>query len=159
VTTRSAIAVLVALMLFAGCGSDDETRPATGTPAAPGRVHVSFGEDALVDAEIADDDAERARGLGGRDRLARDAGMLFVLTNDTPRFWMKGMRFPLDMIWIKGGRVVDITADVPDEPRGTPDSELPSYSPSRRADRVLEVNAGWSKRNGVRPGDPVLYIR
>ena len=88
-----------------------------------------------MQAEIADDDAERALGLGGRDRLARDAGMYFVLTSDAPRIWMKGMRFPLDLVWIKDGRVVDVTARVPDEPPGTPESELPVYSPSQPANR------------------------
>ena len=82
-----------------------------------------------MQAEIADDDAERALGLGGRDSLARDAGMYFVLTTDAPRIWMKGMRFPLDLVWIDDDRVVDVTARVPDEPAGTPETELPIYSP------------------------------
>ena len=80
--------------------------------------------------------------------------MYFVLTNDAPRIWMKGMRFPLDLVWIDDDRVVDVTADVPDQP-GTPDAQLPIYSPSQPANRVLEVNAGWAKRNGVQPGDRV----
>jgi uncharacterized membrane protein (UPF0127 family) len=152
------LAVLALGALVVACGSDDKVPEAASPAPASDRVEIALGG-TVVGAEVADDDPERARGLGGRDRLARDAGMYFVLTNDRPRFWMKGMRFPLDMIWIKDARVVDITADVPHEPRGTPDSKLPSYSPSRPADRVLEVNAGWAKRNGVRPGDRVLYIR
>lgn len=142
-TRAIAIAALVALLL-AGCGSDEE---APGTQLAVG--------DAVVQAEIADDDSERARGLGGRDRLASDAGMYFVLTDSSPRIWMKGMRFPLDLVWINGGRVVQVTPRVPDEPPGTPESELPIYSPARPANRLLEVNAGWAERNGVRRGDPV----
>jgi uncharacterized membrane protein (UPF0127 family) len=149
------VAALAALALatLAACGSDDEAPQASSAPPA-GRIEIAIG-DAVVDAEVADDDAERALGLGGRDRLARNAGMYFVLPDDRPRFWMKGMRFPLDMIWIKAGRVVDVTADVPNEPRGTPDSELPSYSPARPANRVLEVEAGWAKRHGVGRGDRV----
>jgi uncharacterized membrane protein (UPF0127 family) len=143
VTRALAIAVLVALLL-AGCGSDEK---ASGTQLAVGN--------AVVQAEIADDDTERARGLGGRDRLARDAGMYFVLTDSSPRIWMKGMRFPLDLVWINGDHVVQVTPRVPDEPPGTPESELPIYSPSRPANRVLEVNAGWAERNGVRRGDAV----
>jgi uncharacterized membrane protein (UPF0127 family) len=72
---------------------------------------------------------------------------------------MKGMRFPLDLVWIDGDRVVDVTARVPNEPPGTPDAQLPVYSPSRPANRVLEVNAGWAQRNGVKAGDRVLYSR
>ncbi|HZO58068.1 MAG TPA: DUF192 domain-containing protein [Solirubrobacterales bacterium] len=153
-----AIAALFAVLL-AGCGSDDEapaTQPPPAAATASGARELAVG-DAVVRAEIADDDAERALGLGGRDRLAGDAGMYFVLTSSAPRIWMKGMRFPLDLVWIRDGRVVDVTARVPDEPRGTPESELPVYSPSRPADRVLEVNAGWTERNGVRAGDPVRF--
>jgi uncharacterized membrane protein (UPF0127 family) len=111
--------------------------------------------DATVTADVADDDAERALGLGGRKRLGRDAGMYFVLPNASPTFWMKGMLIPLDMIWIKDGRVVDISARVPEPRPGTSESRLPIYSPDRPADRVLEVNSGWAQRNGVEPGDRV----
>ena len=110
--------------------------------------------DATLLADVADDNAERALGLGGRASLGRNAGMYFVLTNDAPQIWMKGMRFPLDLVWIYDNRVVDVTSDVPDAP-GTPDSQLPIYSPSQAANRVLEVNAGWAARNGVNAGDEV----
>jgi uncharacterized protein len=145
---RHGIVAVAALLLLAGCGDAD------GDSAAQDRTPIRVG-DASVQAEIADDNAELSRGLGGRDSLARDAGMYFVLTDDSPRIWMKGMRFPLDLVWINGSRVVDVTPRVPDEPPGTPDSALPIYSPTQPANRVLEVNAGWAQRNGVRPGDQV----
>ena len=53
-------------------------------------------------------------------------------------------------------RVVDVTPDVPDEP-GKPESQLPIYSPSQPANRVLEVNSGWAARNGVNAGDRVSF--
>jgi uncharacterized membrane protein (UPF0127 family) len=149
---RAPLVAFAAVIVLAGCGDSDGS-PGSSS-ASGGRVALAVG-DATVEAEIADDDTERARGLGGRDRLARDAGMYFVLTDSSPRIWMKGMRFPLDLVWINGGRVVQVTARVPDEPPGTPESELPIYSPSRPANRVLEVNAGWAERNGVRRGDAV----
>jgi uncharacterized membrane protein (UPF0127 family) len=149
-----AITVLISLLALAGCGGDDDS----GAPAAASEgsdtvlVRVA---DTAVRAEVADDDAERALGLGGRERLGRNAGMYFVLTTESPRFWMKGMRFSLDMIWIKDARVVDVSARVPPPREDVPDSQLPGYSPTRPADRVLEVNAGWAARNGVRTGDRV----
>ena len=76
--------------------------------------------------------------------------MLFLLADDSPSFWMKGMRFPLDIVWIKDGRVVDVSADVP-PPRG-PNAPLPTYSPDRPANRALEVNAGWAADHGVAAG-------
>src|SRR3989344_624382 len=64
---------------------------------------IKIGE-ALLNIEIADTQGKRAKGFGSRDQLASDSGMLFVF--DTPgqyQFWMKGMKFPLDMIFIKDG--------------------------------------------------------
>lgn len=151
------LAVFASVLVLAGCGdAGDDTTAATAAPERPPADTAALRVgDAVVRAEVADDDAERALGLGGRDSLARDAGMYFELTSDAPRIWMKGMRFPLDLVWISDGRVVDVTARVPDEPPGTPDAELPIYSPARPANRLLEVNAGWAKRNGVRVGDEV----
>ena len=145
---------LLAVLALAGCGDDSGTDSEARTPTqAPALTPVQVG-DAVVQAEIADDNSERALGLGERDRLARDAGMYFVLTSDAPRIWMKGMRFPLDLVWINGNRVVDVTADVPHQPN-TPEAQLRIYSPSQPANRLLEVNAGWAERNGVRRGDRV----
>ena len=151
-----AITLLASLVALIGCGdSDEQSSPAQVEPNPPLETIGLRVDDAFVRAEIADDPAERARGLGGRARLGRNAGMYFITPTVSPRIWMKGMRFPLDLIWIAGERVVDITPRVPNEPPGTPDSALPLYSPSRPANNVLEVNAGWAQRNGVRPGDPV----
>ena len=135
-------------MALLGCGGDTER-------SAP-RAVVEVGG-ASVAAEVADDDASRARGLSGRDRLDPDAGMLFVLPGDSPSFWMKGMRFPIDIVWIRGARVVDVTADVP-PPAGTNEA-LATYSPERPANRALEVNAGWADQHGVERGDRVRVRR
>src|SRR3712207_1680301 len=57
--------------------------------------------------EVADEPAETARGLGYRAGLEPGKGMLFVYEAASERsFWMKGMRFCLDIVWIEGGRVV-----------------------------------------------------
>ena len=47
----------------------------------------------------------------GEPRRRADRGMLFLLADDSPAFWMKGMRFPIDIVWIRDGReVVDVSA-------------------------------------------------
>lgn len=154
---RHGIVALAALALLAGCGNsggDSTAATATVPPAGAEQVRLDVGDATLL-ADVADDDAERTLGLGGRAALRRNAGMYFVLTTDAPRIWMKGMRFPLDLVWIYDDRVVDVTSDVPDEPPGTPEPQLPIYSPSQPANRVLEVNAGWARRNGIGAGDRV----
>jgi uncharacterized membrane protein (UPF0127 family) len=141
---RRILVLIAAVVVLAGCGDD-------GKPAGPERV-VQVG-DATVEVEVAADEASRQRGLGGRHSLGPDRGMLFVLADRSPAFWMKDMRFPLDIVWIDGERVVDVSANVP-PPKG-PNAPLPTYSPDRPADRALEVNAGWAARHGVGRGDAV----
>ena len=70
---------LLACLVLVSCGDG------AGETAPEAVVRVG---DASVTAEVADDEASRTRGLSGRDRLAPDAGMLFVLPGDSPSFWM-----------------------------------------------------------------------
>ncbi len=126
-----AIVALGALVALAGCGGSED-KPAAATSAtqtpAPERVRVHVG-DAVVQAEVADDPSERSRGLSGRAPLGRDEGMLFLLPDDQPTFWMKGMRFGLDIVWIRGRRVVDVTPRIP-APRTTRSRCAPAGRPA-----------------------------
>jgi uncharacterized membrane protein (UPF0127 family) len=102
--------------------------------------------------EVADNDAKQELGLGDRDSLSADHGMYFPFaTAKYWVFWMKGMRFPIDIIWIQEGKVVDVSPDAPVEP-GLP---VKTYSPIEPADAVLEVNAGTASRIGLQKGDEV----
>jgi uncharacterized membrane protein (UPF0127 family) len=107
--------------------------------------------DSPVVVEVATRPADLRRGLSGRDGLARGRGMLFVHDHEgTHGYWMKGMQFPLDIIWIgQDGRVVDIAATV------SPDSYPRMFQPRDPARYVLEVNAGWAARHAVRREDRV----
>lgn len=108
-----------------------------------------------ISLEIADSQAERLRGLSGRSSLAPDAGMLFVFpTSNIYSFWMNGMQFPLDIIWISRGKVVDVVT-LPPPSIGS--SEIPQYKPSVDADMVLELNAGQAAMLGLVTGT-VLHI-
>ena len=104
---------------------------------------------------MAETDAEIELGLSYRESLPADTGMLFQLGyGDTyPRVWMKGMEFPLDIIWIDKWKVVDIHHNVPNEPLDTPEEELPLYIPASPVDMVLEVNAGYAKEHDIQVGD------
>lgn len=112
----------------------------------------------VVRVEIAKTAPEQSRGLGGRDFLAEDEGMLFVFNEPKkPVFWMKDMKMNLDIIWIRDYKVVEITENVPAEP-GQTDDKLRRYSPASEVDMVLEVNAGWAKRHQTPLGGPVDLI-
>ncbi len=106
----------------------------------------------IFQVELATTSIEQARGLSGRASLAPDAGMLFVFSSMTsPSFWMHGMEFPLDIIWISGGKIVGIAKNLPPATFG----ETTIYDPPQPVDRVLEINAGLSDRYGFRIGDAV----
>jgi len=105
---------------------------------------------ATVVVEVATTLAEQAKGLSGRAALAPDAGMLFPLENDElAGFWMKGMEFPLDFVYIREGKVVNVKENVQPTLNPTP------FFWHEGVDGVLEVNAGWVASNGIQIGDPV----
>ncbi|TAN58237.1 DUF192 domain-containing protein [Patescibacteria group bacterium] len=106
------------------------------------------------EAEIAKTLVEKARGLSYRESLGKDKGMIFFFDPPSKEsFWMKGMNFPLDMIWIRDGKVIDITKNAPP----LKDSLRPLYySPKDPADMVLEINAGQANQFGIRIGDAVI---
>lgn len=111
----------------------------------------------VVNIEIADTIDKQRLGLGGREVLRENEGMLFVYDQALPRrFWMKGMLIPIDMIWMNDNQVVDISASVQPQP-GAADHELEFYSPSSEADKVLEVTSGWAERNDIKIGDEVKF--
>jgi hypothetical protein len=106
--------------------------------------------------ELAIEPADKARGLGYRDGLAPGAGMLFIFDGPAQRsFWMKGMRFCLDIVWIEAGAIVGAAESVCPEPAGTADADLPSYRSPVPVTYVLEVPAGWLASYGFGPGTPV----
>lgn len=102
--------------------------------------------------EIADNDAERARGLMYRDQLAADAGMLFLFGRQGPQaFWMKNTRIPLDILYFdEDWRLVGWSLDTPPCSLG---DRCPSYPSQAPAQFVLELNAGTARRIGAQLGD------
>ncbi len=101
--------------------------------------------------EVADDDAERARGLMFRDELATDRGMLFVHEREAPQaYWMKNTRIALDILYFDdGAKLVSQQRDVPPCSLGDRCPPYPSAAPARF---VLELNAGEAARLGLKDG-------
>jgi uncharacterized membrane protein (UPF0127 family) len=152
-----AVIVFAILATMPACG-DGGTPAPVATAALPQRVTVTVG-DASFDAEVSETSAERSLGLGERDSLAPNAGMLFVFKSEGEHgFWMKGMRFPLDFVWISADRqVVALTENVqPPEP-GTPDEELELFDEDVASQYVLEINAGAVAASGIALGDVVSF--
>jgi YVTN family beta-propeller protein len=106
--------------------------------------------------ELADTPDKRAQGLSGRADLPENQGLLFVFERPGHYFfWMKEMRFPLDIIWInETGRIVEISQNVPVP---AADAGLVSYGPPEPVQYVLEVNAGFAERNNIQIGERVDF--
>ena len=146
---RLALAAVTALLL-AGCPASLERAP---TEEPEGWVRIGTSE---VAVEIADTPSKMQRGLGYRDSLAWDTGMYFPYPSaGIPSFWMRGMRFSIDIVWIRDGRIVDLHDNVPFEPGGNG----PTVRPREAADAVLEVPAGYARMSGWRVGDRVRFER
>ena len=106
--------------------------------------------------EIADDDAERARGLMFRDELAADRGMLFIHDREEPQaYWMKNTRIPLDILYFDGARrLVAQQRDVPPCALGNGCPPYPSLAAARY---VLELNAGEAARLKLENGAELKF--
>lgn len=106
--------------------------------------------------ELADDDAERARGLMFRDELPAAKGMLFVHEREEPlAYWMKNTRIALDILYFDSRRrLVAQQRDVP--PCGLGDG-CPSYPSQAPARYVLELNAGEAARIGLENGAQLRF--
>ena len=104
--------------------------------------------------ELARTTDEHRRGLQERERLAPDAGMLFIFESDTPEvsFWMDKTLIPLSLAFIDGRGVITQIEKM--QPL-TRDSHV-SREPARY---VLEVNQGWFEAHDITVGDVVDLSR
>lgn len=101
-----------------------------------------------IKALVANTPDLREKGLSGREGLPEGEGMLFVF--ETPGkygFWMKDMKFPIDIIWISGDRAVGIEKSL------SPDSYPQIFYPGEDVNFVLEVPAGFSERHNINISD------
>ena len=113
-------------------------------------VRVSVGK-VTVKAEAVRTPERLYLGLSERSELPEGRGMLFFMpAKEVQTFCMRGMRLPLDLIWISDGRVAELTRNVP----ATFPGALTSPTP---VSHVLEVPGGFADRHGIREGDRVRW--
>jgi uncharacterized membrane protein (UPF0127 family) len=118
----------------------------------PQTEFIMLGEESL-EVYVAKTLKDTYKGLGGREDLDGKDGMLFLFDFSSKHgIVMRDMLFPIDIVWLDGGRVVDIAPAVPIE-FGVPEYALTSYRPRSDANMVLELPAGWSVQNDLHIGD------
>lgn len=123
-----------------------------GSAACSTSTPVVVLRDHAFRVEIADDDAERTRGLMYREHLDADAGMLFLFERQEPQaFWMKNTRIPLDILYFdQSWSLVGWSLNTPPCSLG---NQCPSYPSGAPARYVLELNAGTANNIGAQLGD------
>lgn len=140
--TKSALVLVAALLLLAAY---------VFWPASAHIPHtVQFGGVSLT-IDIATTTAAQELGLGGREKIASDYGLLFVFQKpDYYGFWMKDMRFPIDIFWLNAqGQVVTIA-------RGVATSTYPDvFYPTAPAVYVLETISGFAEAHSIATGTPL----
>jgi len=105
--------------------------------------------DKNISVDFSDTDCKRTLGLSGRESLIKDEGMLFAFEKQgNYGFWMKDMKFPIDIIWIKedfsvSGIVGNFSPE--DYPKVLGNNYLAKY--------VLEVPTGFSAENNIKVGN------
>jgi uncharacterized protein len=111
-------------------------------------VWVTVGK-VTVQAEAVRTPVRLYLGLSYRSELPEGRGMLFFMPEkEVQIFCMRGMRIPLDLIWISDGRVAGLTRNVPPTFPGSLTSPAP-------VSHVLEVPGGFADRHGIKAGDRV----
>lgn len=113
---------------------------------------VSFGS-TVVSVALADTLELRASGLSFTEPLKENTGMFFIFdTTDAHGFWMKDMRYPIDIIWFSEDmKVVHIEKSI------APETYPEILFPQQIARYVLEVPAGFSDIHSISVGDMGSY--
>ena len=113
-------------------------------------ARAEIGDETIV-LEIAGSPKEHYQGLSDRPYLEDNKGMLFVFNDYTSHdFVMRRMNFPLDIIWIDDNKIIGWCDNLPAPLAG----EEPAHCViNRPVNSVLEVNAGFIGKTGLKIGD------
>lgn len=143
-------AAIIIFLVFSYITFQNETAQAPIIDDTDNEV-ISLGGKKLK-VTVADEPLEQMQGLSGREGLSENEGMLFIFEPpQIPGFWMKDMKFSIDIIWISAeGKVVGVQKSL------SPETYPKTYAPPSPIKYVLEVNSGWYDRNGIKIGDTLL---
>jgi uncharacterized protein len=105
-----------------------------------------------IELEVTRTPEQQQMGLMYRSSLPKNRGMLFSFNPPTPtRFWMKNTIIPLDLVFLRNGRIIAIFPNVP--PCKADPCE--SYGPASEIDQVIELVGGRAKELGLKVGDKI----
>ena len=113
--------------------------------------------------ELVADDTSRMQGLGGRQFIADDGGMLFAFSSPARlNFVMRDCYVPIDVIFMdQFGSVTAVHTMPPEEPQQEGESDyayeqrLARYPSRLLAQFAIELQGGKAAELGVKPGDTI----
>ena len=109
----------------------------------------------IFNIEVVKSTYDIEKGLSGREKIADNQGMLFEFKDyDIRNFWMKDMKFPLDILFIDNEIIKEITTLLKPE-NGT----TPSYTSQNKVNYVLELNAGAINKYKISVGNTIEFIK
>ncbi len=119
-----------------------------------GQVILPGGQ--ALHVEVAESPIRRQLGYMFREQVGPEDGMIFLFEEAAfHSFWMKNVRFSLDILWMAGdGTVVDSSIETPP----CREDPCPSYRPMARALYVLELAGGRAEKLGIRPGQTLQVL-
>ena len=137
------------MLLLAPCNSTAAKMP----------VAIFSSDKNVVKLEVAETSEQIQRGLMYRMSLPEDSGMVFLFHPPRPtRFWMYHTLIPLDMIFVRDGKILRICENVPPCRSENPhDCALYPEEGDITVSEVVEVNGGYCKRHGIKPSDTIKF--
>ncbi|WP_322111946.1 DUF192 domain-containing protein [Aerosakkonema funiforme] len=117
----------------------------------PVSATAKMGEE-VIELEVTRTPEQQAMGLMYRTALPDNRGMLFEFQPaQTVSFWMKNVKIPLDMVFLREGVIKAIALNVP-PCTSTP---CPTYGPNTLIDRVIELRGGRAAELKLKVGQRV----
>lgn len=118
------------------------------------RIESSEAVDKCVlSYDVAQTPEELAKGLSGRNSLPDNHGLVFVFGYPSVQcFWMKEMRFPIDIIWLNANKEI-----VHIEQNASPNTYPNAFCPNVDAQYVLEVNAGMAAKLNMNMNQKLVF--
>ncbi len=144
---KTSIWLVVCLLLVVGVAAfmliEPQMRP---------RISLALG-DGVFKTRIAQTPEQRDRGLSGVGHLGPSEAMLFLFdSSDKWAIWMKGVKIPLDIVWLdQAQKVVYIVKGA------SPDDFPKSYVPNDPALYVLELPLGAVDAKNIRIGSKATF--
>lgn len=151
------LGLLVIAVLVAGFGGRHSNQPISKSACGAYRTDkVATVGSNKINMEAVESPVDKEKGLSGRPCIEANQGMLFVYDHSGYySFWMKGMKFSIDIIWISTDhKTAGVERNV--EPSTYPGSRFINDK-HHPAQYVLELKANRSTDLGITLGTPIAF--